>query len=124
VLIDLAATRPDRRGCCGNAIPPLLVESYFCHHARGGLDGPPAQAGHRRCGRSGSGWVGDPLLRTPPRRAWFDDYYDVRGPRATQLRTQPDTAVRELAEDTLTEIDIFRRCDGDYGYVFFALRRV
>jgi hypothetical protein len=82
------------------------------------------KAGHRACRRSGSGWVGDPLLRTPPRRAWFDDYYDVRGPRATQLRTQPDTAVRELAEDTLTEIDIFRRCDGDYGYVFFALRRV
>ncbi len=61
---------------------------------------------------------------TLPRRAWFDDYYDVLGPRATELRSHPNPAVREFAEDTLTEIDTFRRCDGDYGYVFFVMRRV
>ena len=59
-----------------------------------------------------------------PRRAWFDDYYDVLGPRAADLQSHRDPAVREFAEDTLREIDVFRRCDGDYGYVFFAMRRV
>jgi SAM-dependent methyltransferase len=61
---------------------------------------------------------------TLPRRAWFDDYYDVLAPRAAELRTSPDAAVRGIAEDTLREIDVFRRCDGDYGYVFFVMRRV
>ena len=63
-------------------------------------------------------------MYTLPRRAWFDDYYDVLGPRAADLRSHQDPAVREFAEDTLREIDVFRRCDGDYGYVFFAMRRV
>jgi cyclopropane fatty-acyl-phospholipid synthase-like methyltransferase len=63
-------------------------------------------------------------MYTLPRRAWFDDYYDVLGPRATELRSHPDQAVRQFAEQTLAEIDIFRRCDGDYGYVFFAMCRV
>jgi hypothetical protein len=60
------------------------------------------KAGHRACGRSGSGWVGDPLPRTLQRRAWFDDYCDVLRSHATELRTHPDPAVREFAEDTLT----------------------
>jgi hypothetical protein len=48
----------------------------------------------------------------------------VLAPRAAELRWSPDPAVREIAEDALTEIDFFRRCDGDYGYVFFVMRRV
>lgn len=57
-----------------------------------------------------------------PRSAWFADYYDVLGPRAAELSTHPDPAVRALAAETLQEIEVFGRSVGDYGYVFFVLR--
>jgi hypothetical protein len=48
----------------------------------------------------------------------------VLAPRATALRSHPDAAVRSFAEETLLEIDVFQRCIGDYGYVFFVLQRL
>lgn len=61
---------------------------------------------------------------TLPRSAWLDGYYDVLAPRATALRSHPDAAVRSFAEETLLEIEVFQQCACDYGYVFFALRKV
>ena len=61
---------------------------------------------------------------TLPRRAWLDGYYNELAPRATALHSHPDGAVRSFAEETLLEIDVFQRCSGDYGYVFFVLRRL
>jgi cyclopropane fatty-acyl-phospholipid synthase-like methyltransferase len=58
-----------------------------------------------------------------PRRSWVDGYYDVLEPRATSLLTHPDAAVREFAEDTIREIDVFRGNEHSYGYVFYVLRR-
>jgi SAM-dependent methyltransferase len=60
---------------------------------------------------------------TLPRSAWLDGYYDVLAPRAAELRGHADAAVRALAQETLREIDTFEKCVGDYGYVFFVLRR-
>jgi len=61
---------------------------------------------------------------TLPRSAWLDGYYDELAPRATALRSHRDAAVRSFAEETLLEIDVFQRCSGDYGYVFFVLQRL
>ncbi|HEU4339137.1 MAG TPA: class I SAM-dependent methyltransferase [Planctomycetota bacterium] len=54
--------------------------------------------------------------------ALVDGYYDELGPRAAELLKHPDAQVRELAAETLREIEIFEASEGSYGYVFFALR--
>jgi cyclopropane fatty-acyl-phospholipid synthase-like methyltransferase len=61
---------------------------------------------------------------TLPPQAWTDGYYDVLGPRARQMLDHSDVAVRELAADTLREIEIFERSDGGYGYVFYVAQRI
>jgi trans-aconitate methyltransferase len=61
---------------------------------------------------------------TVPRSAWVDGYYDVLAPRAQDLLDHPDAAVRELAADTIREIDVFHRSRDSYGYVFYTLARV
>jgi hypothetical protein len=45
-------------------------------------------------------------------------------PRARSLVDHPDASVRDLAVETLEEIEIFRRSEGSYGYVFYLLQRV
>lgn len=62
-------------------------------------------------------------IRTLPRRAWVDGYYDVLAPRAAALQNHPDPAVRAFAADTAREIEVFERAGRGYGYVIFALRR-
>lgn len=61
---------------------------------------------------------------TLPRETWTDGYYDVLAPRAAALLDHPDSAARELAAETVREIEIFERADGSYGYVFYLLQRV
>ena len=60
---------------------------------------------------------------TLPREAWVKDYYDVLGPRAKSLVNHPDLTVRNLAVETLREIETFEISEKSYGYVFFVLQR-
>ncbi len=60
---------------------------------------------------------------TLPRQAWMDGFYDVLAPRAKALLDHPDPAVRDLAAETVREIECFHRSDDSYGYVFYVLRR-
>jgi len=60
---------------------------------------------------------------TIPTSAWVEGYYDILEPRAKALVEHPDAAVRDLAGETLREIDIFNRSDDSYGYVFYILRK-
>jgi cyclopropane fatty-acyl-phospholipid synthase-like methyltransferase len=57
-----------------------------------------------------------------PRETWVEDYYEVLAPRAKALADHPDAAVRDFAEETLREIEVFNRSDDSYGYVFYALQ--
>ena len=61
---------------------------------------------------------------TLPAQAWTDGYYNVLGPRAREMLEHSDAAVRELAADTLREIEIFQQSDGSYGYVFYVGQRI
>jgi trans-aconitate methyltransferase len=60
---------------------------------------------------------------TLPDEAWVEGYYDVLRPRAKALADHPDPSVRDLALETVREIDTFERSEGSYGYVFFLLQR-
>jgi SAM-dependent methyltransferase len=62
-------------------------------------------------------------LYTLPREAWVKGYYDVLEPRARALVGHSDESVRQLAAETVKEIEIFRRSEESYGYVFYVLRR-
>ena len=59
--------------------------------------------------------------RTLPREAWVDGYYDVLGPRARALVDHAAVSVKDFANETVKEIDVFEASEGSYGYVFFAL---
>jgi SAM-dependent methyltransferase len=61
---------------------------------------------------------------TLPREAWVEGYYDVLGPRAEKLLNHPDSSVREMAVETLREIDVFKSSGDSYGYVFYVFERV
>ncbi len=58
-----------------------------------------------------------------PAEAWVDGYYEILEPRARALADHPDEDVRAFALETVREIEIFRRSEGSYGYVFYVLRR-
>lgn len=60
---------------------------------------------------------------TLPREAWVEGYYDVLGPRAEKLVSHPDASVREMAAETLKEIEVFESSGGSYGYVFYSFER-
>lgn len=60
---------------------------------------------------------------TLPREAWTRDYYDVLEPRAKSLVNHSDVQVRNLATETLKEIETFNISQNSYGYVFFVLQR-
>lgn len=59
-----------------------------------------------------------------PRDAWVEGYYDLLEPRAHALVNHPDSAVRDLAVETVREIEIFAASEDSYGYVFFVLQRI
>ena len=58
-----------------------------------------------------------------PREAWTEGYYDALGPRAESLKNHPDATVREMAAETLEEIEVFESSGGSYGYVFYVFER-
>ena len=53
----------------------------------------------------------------------MEGYYDVLEPRAKALVDHPDASVRDFAVETIKEIEIFRRSEESYGYVFYVLQR-
>lgn len=55
--------------------------------------------------------------------AWIDGYYDKLEPLAQSLLQHPDKAVRNIADQTLKGIRIFDSAAGNYGYVFYVLRK-
>lgn len=57
-----------------------------------------------------------------PDHAWVDGYYEVLEPRATALLDHAGEAVRDFAQDAIREIEVLRRSEGSYGYVFFVLQ--
>lgn len=61
---------------------------------------------------------------TLPRETWIEGYYDILGPRAKGLLDHPDPSVREFASETIREIEIFKRSEDSYGYVFYVLQSV
>jgi trans-aconitate methyltransferase len=60
---------------------------------------------------------------TLPKETWVEGYYDVLEPRAKSLIDHPDSSVRNFAVETIKEIEIFRRSEDSYGYVFYVLQR-
>ncbi len=60
---------------------------------------------------------------TIPKNAWVEGYYDILEPRAKELVEHPDPEVRVFAIEALKEIDVFRRSENSYGYVFYVLQR-
>ena len=60
---------------------------------------------------------------TLPNSAWEENYYDILEEKALKFSSHPETAVREFADYTLEEIQIFRRSANSYGYVFYVLQR-
>ena len=58
-----------------------------------------------------------------PRENWINGHYDILGLRAQALVDHTDAAVRELAAETLAEIDMFEISEDSYGYVFYILQR-
>jgi SAM-dependent methyltransferase len=60
---------------------------------------------------------------TLPKEAWVEDYYDILEPSAKSFMNHSDVAVRELAAETLKEIETFRVSEDSYGYVFYVLQR-
>ncbi|NMG73640.1 class I SAM-dependent methyltransferase [Aromatoleum diolicum] len=55
--------------------------------------------------------------------AWIDGYYDKLEPLAKSLLQHPEQAVRNFADQTLKGIRIFDSAEGNYGYVFYVLRK-
>ena len=58
-----------------------------------------------------------------PPAAWWDAYYTPLALRLEELRSTPDPELRAIVEETGREIELYRRHDHAYGYVFYLLRR-
>ena len=57
-----------------------------------------------------------------PQQSWVEGYYDELEPRAKSLIDHEDADVREFAQETLKEIEVFQVSEGSYGYVFYVLQ--
>ncbi|MEO1133587.1 MAG: class I SAM-dependent methyltransferase, partial [Cyanobacteria bacterium J06639_1] len=57
-----------------------------------------------------------------PSSAWTEGFYDVLKPRARKLLAHPDDEVKAYARHMTTEIEMFERSEGSYGYTFFVLQ--
>lgn len=57
------------------------------------------------------------------RAAWLDGYYDKLEPLASSLLEHSEEAVRTFAQETLNSIRIFHLAEGNYGYVFYIMKK-
>ncbi|PKL76918.1 MAG: SAM-dependent methyltransferase [Candidatus Melainabacteria bacterium HGW-Melainabacteria-1] len=55
-----------------------------------------------------------------PAQAWWDDYYTPMAQALSSLPASDEAAA--LAAECRAEIELFRRCGQDYGYVFWLIR--
>lgn len=60
-----------------------------------------------------------------PATAWWDDYYTPLLDRIEELRepSRSDSDLAAVIAETEHEIDVFRRCQESYSYVFYVLRK-
>jgi len=58
-----------------------------------------------------------------PSNAWWTSYYDPLLERIEAIRDGASPALASVIEETLKEIDLFRRFSDDYGYTFYVLQR-
>ena len=96
---------------------PAAVREFFdsCYPAMQSVERNASaveEAGYRLLG-----------THTLPPEAWVEGYYDVLAPRAKSLLDHMEPSVRELAAETVKEIEVFNRPDNSYGYVFYVLQR-
>lgn len=103
--------------CWLKEVPPAEVKEFF----RSGYPAMKSAKENVACAEAAGYRV--LATHTLPRSGWIDGYYEVLAPRAQALLGHEDHAVRELAAETVREIEVFDRADESYGYVFFVLQR-
>ncbi len=98
-------------------LPPVEVQDFFraCYPAMQSVQENAAVA-------KGAGYEVLATHALPP-SAWVEGYYDLLEPRAQALLGHAEPSVRDMAAETLREIEMFERSQGSYGYVFYVLRR-
>jgi SAM-dependent methyltransferase len=66
--------------------------------------------------------VGDFTL---PESDWWEGYYDQLESRIDKLREvyHRDPEACETLDEAQREIEVFRHCNGSYGYVFYIMQR-
>jgi SAM-dependent methyltransferase len=60
-----------------------------------------------------------------PASCWWDEYYDpmLRNIERLKPEAEEDNYLAEAITCTMAEIDLFRHCANDYGYVFYLLQK-
>ncbi len=60
-----------------------------------------------------------------PPSCWWDEYYTplLANAKKLQLQAQENDFLAKAIANANAEIDLFRRCHNDYGYVFYLLRK-
>jgi hypothetical protein len=61
-----------------------------------------------------------------PTSCWWDEYYHplLRNIERLKPEAGSDDALAQAIAQTTAEIDLFRRCHSEYGYVFYLLEKV
>jgi serine/threonine-protein kinase HipA len=61
-----------------------------------------------------------------PTTCWWDEYYDplLRNIERLTPEAHSDDALAQAIAQTTAEIDLFRRCHSEYGYVFYLFEKV
>ncbi|GAB4183135.1 MAG: class I SAM-dependent methyltransferase [Calditrichia bacterium] len=59
-----------------------------------------------------------------PESAWEEGYYEPLEKLSLNVIHHPDQDVRQYAQETLKEIEIFRKCSEYYGYVFYVMQKL
>ncbi|MCD4820912.1 MAG: hypothetical protein K8R11_02290 [Methanococcoides sp.] len=60
-----------------------------------------------------------------PEKAWWDDYYHPLEKRLEEMKIkyEDNPVFAAIAEETYAEIDMYRKCSDDYGYVFYIMQK-
>ncbi|MDR6223497.1 class I SAM-dependent methyltransferase [Methanococcoides alaskense] len=60
-----------------------------------------------------------------PEKAWWDDYYVPLEKRLEEMKIkyEDNPVFAAIAEETYAEIDMYRECSDDYGYVFYIMQK-
>ena len=60
-----------------------------------------------------------------PESAWWDDYYDPLKIRLKDMKDKyaENTEFAEFSEEIYAEMEAYRECSDDYGYVFYIMKK-